>query len=142
MELIIKLNTANGIPLPSIFETITNEDGTTTEIETKQYDWTQALHMAALEIQALNSYSGTVAFPAKIPCNPDAMILNAETGIWEGDDRLFLGTTNTSPTLDRGMVTVSIPDALYKWLETDLFPQMPTTFCLTVGNAPAGKILS
>lgn len=111
MELIIKLNKNNAV---------VNADETV--------DWTPALVAAAYEIQALNAYSGTEEFPRPIKSNPDAA--NVEN---------FLGDFNTPPTPDRGMVTVSISD--YEWIELNLLPAQPTTFAITVGDAPAGKIL-
>ena len=143
MQLIIKLNQSNAVPIASRFEII---DGIETEV--KQYSWEDALKAAALELQALNTYSGTKEFPISLPCNPAAMVWVPDLAIdaggvepahWEGQIEGFLGTTNTPPTADRGLVTVSIAE--YEWLDTALFPQMPTTFSITVGDAPAGKII-
>ena len=148
MQLIIRLNQANAVPIASLFETITNEDGTTSEVEIKQFDWIPALKAAAMEIQALNAYSGTEAFPTPITSNPEAMVWveevddeegNVTAGHWQGNIEGFLGAANTPPTADRGLVTVSVAE--YDWLDTGLIPAMPTTFSFTVGAAPAGKII-
>jgi len=140
MELIVKLNAANAIQLDSIYTTILDPEGVETQIETKQYDWRPALVVAALEVQALNQYSGTTEFPTPIPCNPDAMTQDVKTGEWSGEIERFLGLFNTPPTADRGMVTVSFPE--YGWIELNLLPAQPATFTIVVGGAPVGKIAS
>jgi hypothetical protein len=134
MELIIRLSTQYAVPIASRFEI---RDGVETEV--LQYSWEGALRAAALEVQALNAYAGTKEFPFPIACNPGAMILNTETGVWEGQIEGFLGQCNTPPTPDRGMVTVSLLE--YEWIETALLPAMPTTFCIIVGDPPVGKII-
>ena len=148
MQLIIRLNKDNAVPIEPIYETLVDEDGIETVREIPQYRWEEAMQAAALEVQALNAYSGTADFPLPIPCNPAAMEYveatedeegNVIEAHWQGNIEGFLGSVNTPPTAERGMVTVCIAE--YAWLDMSLFPALPMTFSFVFGDAPVGTIV-
>ncbi len=128
LEIVIKLNPANGVVTGTKDVVTVDSEGIETTTTVDVVDWRPALIAAATEIQAMNAFSGTDTFPEPVQCNPESETL-------EG----YIGTANTIP-IDNGMVTVRMNN--YNWMDLTLLPGTPTTFTFVLGLPPqVGKFI-